>query len=110
MPLFQKIAYLDGVVNLVSTVTKCLDFSSASVPGVISSGRKKPSPSTTPMNWDKQMHKQMGNFTSLVKLIAKLLMACHDYGLEKVIMSSSTLKENLYLQKACNEQVTILAW
>ena len=93
---FQKINYLDGLVSLVSSVTKCLDFSSANVFGVTTTAAGKPQSTTTPTKWSKLLQKQMGNFTSLVQLMARLLTACHKYSLEKVQVKIRKILRMLY--------------
>ena len=72
---FQDVSFVDTLVNLAGVITECLDFS---IPGLfaLATTAAGKSPNTTPTKWTKRFQKPMGNFTSLVHLIAKLLSAC----------------------------------
>ena len=53
----------------------CLDFS---IPGLFAMATTAAgkSPNSTPTKWNKRLQKPMGNFTSLVHMMAKLLSVC----------------------------------
>ena len=72
---FQDVSFVDTLVNLAGVIIECLDFS---IPGLfaLATTAAGKSPNTTPTKWTRRFQKPMGNFTSLVHLIAKLLSAC----------------------------------
>ena len=72
---FQDVSFIDTLVNLAGVIIECLDFS---IPGLfaLATTAAGKSPNTTPTKWTRRFQKPMGNFTSLVHLIAKLLSAC----------------------------------
>ena len=49
------------------------------------------SPNTTPTKWNKRLQKPMGNFTSLVHMMVKLLYACERTSDCKVCESPNTV-------------------
>lgn len=73
--LFQDLTFVDTLVNLTGVIIECLDFS---IPGLFAMATTAAgkSPNTTPTKWNKRLQKPMGNFTSLVHMIAKLLAVC----------------------------------
>ena len=73
--VFQDVSFVDTLVNLAGVIIECLDFS---IPGLfaLATTAAGKSPNTTPTKWTRRFQKPMGNFTSLVHLIAKLLSAC----------------------------------
>ena len=73
--LLQDVSFVDTLVNLAGVIIECLDFS---IPGLfaLATTAAGKSPNTTPTKWTRRFQKPMGNFTSLVHLIIKLLSAC----------------------------------
>ena len=72
---FQDVSFVDTLVNLAGVIIECLDFS---IPGLfaLATTAAGKSPNTTPTKWTRRFQKPMGNFTSLVHLMTKLLSAC----------------------------------
>lgn len=88
---FQDVSFVDTLVNLAGVIIECLDFS---IPGLfaLATTAAGKSPNTTPTKWTKRFQKPMGNFTSVVHLIAKLLSACER---------TSSCKVCIGLERSC---------
>ena len=71
----QDLTFVDTLVNLAGVAIECLDFSTPGLFAMATTTAGK-SPNTTPTKWNKRLQKPMGNFTSVVNLAAKLLLAC----------------------------------
>lgn len=71
----KDVAFIDSLVNLTGVIIECLDFT---IPGLFAMATTAAgkSPTASPSKWNKRLQKPMGNFTSLVHMIVKLLSAC----------------------------------
>jgi len=72
---FKDVEFIDSLVNLTGVIIECLDFT---IPGLFAMATTAAgkSPTASPSKWNKRLQKPMGNFTSLVHMIVKLLSAC----------------------------------
>lgn len=72
---FKDVAFVDSLVNLTGVIIECLDFT---IPGLFAMATTAAgkSPNVSPSKWNKRLQKPMGNFTSLVHMIVRLLSAC----------------------------------
>ena len=73
----QDTIYLAGLVSLSGEIVENIDFSVPGFFAMATTGAGK-SPNTTPTKWSKKLPRPMGNLTSVVRLLAKLVMACSD--------------------------------
>ncbi|KAJ7390049.1 DNA-binding protein rif1 [Desmophyllum pertusum] len=71
----KDVAFVDTLVSFVGVVIECLDFSTSGLFAMATTAAGK-SPNTTPTKWNKRLQRPMGNFTSMVTMVAKLLSAC----------------------------------
>ena len=72
---FQGVVFVDTLVSLIVVAIECLDFSTPSLFDMATTASGK-SPNTTPTKWNKRFQRPMGNMTSMVSVVAKLLSAC----------------------------------
>ena len=82
---FQNIVFVDTLVSLIVVAIECLDFSTPSLFDMATTASGK-SPNTTPTKWNKRFQRPMGNMTSMVSVVAKLLSACERTRNSMVIM------------------------
>ena len=82
---FQNIVFVVTLASLIVVAIECLDFSTPSLFDMATTASGK-SPNTTPTKWNKRFQRPMGNMTSMVSVVAKLLSACERTRNSKVIL------------------------
>ncbi|XP_048577728.1 telomere-associated protein RIF1-like isoform X2 [Nematostella vectensis] len=70
----KDVAFIDSAVNILTTILECLDFSSPSLFDLATTASGK-SPNRTPTKFVNKPERPLGNLTSLVQVLNKLLLA-----------------------------------